>query len=73
MSRKAFTEHPEFFRLSRMANDAVVEVAEKNGCLNQLGSSLLEARTGRVVDDLTRLLLAAHDINHGSPETKGAA
>lgn len=63
MARKAFTEHPEFDRLSRAANDAVIAVAETHGCLTQLGSAELEPRTSRIVDDLTRLLIAAHNMN----------
>lgn len=63
MAKAAFTEHPEFFRLSQAANDAVIAVAETHGCLSQLGSAELEPRTSRIVDDLTRLLIAAFDMN----------
>lgn len=61
MSRKPFTDHPEFYRVSRVANDAVIAAAEQIGCLTELGSLELHARTDRIVDDLTRLLLASID------------
>lgn len=61
MARKAFTKHPEFMTVSRIANDAVIAAAEKLGCLTELGSHDLHGRTDRIVDDLTRLLLASHD------------
>jgi hypothetical protein len=61
MARKAFTEHPQFMTASRIANDAVIAAAESFGALAELGSLELEARTNRIVDDLTRLLLASLD------------
>jgi hypothetical protein len=61
MARKAFTEHQHFIAVSRVANDAVLAAAEKCCCLSELGSFELHSRTDRIVDDLTRLLLASLD------------
>lgn len=62
MARKAFTEHPEFMKAGQAANDALA------GALAAMGLELrdinsFDTHANRVVDDLTRLLLRAHEVS----------
>lgn len=63
MARKAFTEHPDFIVASRAAHDALVAAAIGLNCADKLDS--FEAHAGRVVDEMTKLLLKARDKSIG--------
>ena len=56
MAKTAFTDHPEFMRIAKIANQAVVDAATSLDC--EAGLSVFEVRTSRIVDDLTNLLVA---------------
>lgn len=58
MTRKAFTEHPEFIKASAAAN---LGLGEALSFLSLSEADLSETHANRVVDDLTRLLLRAYD------------
>lgn len=62
MAKAAFTEHPEFMRVSKMVNEALAETAHKLDCIDALHA--YEPTANRVVDDMTKLLLRAWDRDH---------
>lgn len=62
MAKTAFTEHPEFLRVSKLANEAMADAAHKLDCIDALHA--YEPSTSRVVDDMTKLLLRAWDRDH---------
>lgn len=57
---KPFTEHPQFMNAGAAANNALAGALRDMGC-EEHHLFNLEDRSNRVVDDLTRLLLAAFD------------
>lgn len=64
MSRRPFTEHYKFHTASRLASDALIDAADKLGLkIERHDTSLddFEVQAGRVVDDMTKLLLRAWD------------
>jgi len=62
MAKVAFTEHPEFMRVSRMVNEALADTASRLDCIDALHA--YSPQTNRVVDDMTKLLLRAWDRDH---------
>lgn len=64
MAKAAFTEHEMFLAVSKMVNAQFEAMAATLDCLDQLGE--IEAHTGRVVDDMTKLLLRAHGLGKKS-------
>jgi len=60
MSRKSFTQHPDFLEMAKIANGAVVGAAMRAGV--EINASELEASVNRIVDDLTRVLLRAPKV-----------
>lgn len=63
MRKLPFDQHPEFMRISRMVNDALVDIASRLDCLDELHQ--LRPHTDRISDDVTKLMLRAWNINHG--------
>lgn len=62
MAKKAFTDHPQFNRVSKLVNDALANVAHQLDCIDALHA--YDTTTNRVVDDMTKLLLRAYDRDH---------
>ncbi len=64
MAKQAFTDHPEFIRVSSMVNETLAEMAHKLDCIDALHA--FRQHTDRVVDDMTKLLLRAYDRDHSA-------
>lgn len=64
MGRPAFTERPEFPRVSALVAAAMVEIEETLGVY--LSAPAIERQTDRACDDMTKLFLRAIDSKSGS-------
>jgi hypothetical protein len=64
MAKPAFTQHPEFMRVAQIASDALKDAAASLDCESELQLAKFEASANRVVDDMTKLLIRAWEVNH---------
>lgn len=73
MSKRPFTEHHKFHAASQLASDALINAARAlGGGIERHDTSLddFEVQAGRVVDDMTKLLLRAFD--RAASKSRGA-